>query len=65
MPPSLGAFFYSIDSMSKSPEYNSTINAVVYYDYLPPSLHVGYSDGVNVEEIITPGLTRYLVTEVK
>ena len=56
---------YNIENMSKTPEYSSLINAVIYYNELPPSLHVGYSDGINVEEIVTPDMVRYLVTEVK
>lgn len=42
--------------------YNEKIHAMVYVNYLPEDLRVGYHDGVNVEKIVLPKTTRYLVT---
>ena len=44
--------------------YDENIHALVYVNQLPDNLSVGYADGINVEEIVTPQQIRYIVTEV-
>ena len=44
--------------------YDPDIQAMVYINYLPNDLHVGFHDGVNVEKIVMPDETRYIVTKL-
>ena len=42
--------------------YNEKIHAMTYINYLPGDLRVGYHNGINVEKIVLPKMTKYLVT---
>ena len=48
--------------MTTDEYYDEKIHAMVYLNYLPDDLRVGYHKGVNVEKIVLPKMTKYVVT---